>query len=624
MVRICPHQSTSCRPRTWGFFPGKNLLVNGPESRWKHPLVKKPCAAIAPLCLHASPVDPVWREGTNNSCTPRLTADRQKLSPFSEGADGKMGQLKPPPPLNVVPKIPELPELAMVAVVNNDVAIAAPDGEIDAKAANGDPDAEAKKLEKPEKPVKDPKDLHAGDTDDQARSTVANQHFQEHCGNANADLAQEIYDVSMFYYDTGYAQQIARSELFSNITLAVIAANTVYIGVESDNNDAGEDETPHLSFQVSDQLFCAFFTFEWLVRYLSFRFKRDCIKDMWFKFDSALVLLMVLETWILPVFLGSGGLGIPTGMVKMLRLLRLARMARLMRAFPELVAMIKGVRVASRAVLSALLMNVMLIYIFGVIMNIMLKESDNPLVLDKFGRLLPTMMTLLLYGTFMDSIGYIFRDFREDGQNLAQVVMLLFVLASALTVMNMLIGVLCEVVTQVAETEKEDNAVKLVKDNLLVIMREMDEDGSGDISKEEIQELLNNEAALEVLENLGVDLGYLMEQMDMFYSETEDIAAHRIIDMILMLRANRPPSIKDVVAAQKFTRWKITSTVAALEDRMNKAGIPTHAHNMELNGHPPKIHEVVPLAENWHDPQKGQDDGEHDHQQHIHETHAFG
>jgi len=238
--------------------------------------------------------------------------------------------------------------------------------------------------------------------------------------------------------------------------------------------------------------------------------------------------------------------------------------------------MIKGVRVASRAVLSALLMIFLLIYIFGVIMNIMLKETDHPLVYEKFGRLGPTMKTLLLYGTFMDSIGYVFRDLEEDGKMLAQAIMLLFVLASALTVMNMLIGVLCEVVTQVAETEKEDTAVKLVKDNLLVIIREMDEDGSGTISKEEIQQMLSNQAALEVLDNLGVDLGYLMEQMDMFYSETEDIAAHRIIDMILMLRANRPPTIKDLVHGQKFTRWKITSTAAALEEHIKASyGPPT-------------------------------------------------
>merc|ERR1719253_319373 len=176
-------------------------------------------------------------------------------------------------------------------------------------------------------------------------------------------------------------------------------------------------------------------------------------------------------------------------------------------------------------------------------------------------------MTLLLYGTFMDSIGYVFRDLKEDNQTLAQVIMLLFVLASALTVMNMLIGVLCEVVTQVAETEKEDNAVKLVKDNLLVIMKEMDEDGSGTICKAEIQQMLDNEAALETLGNLGVALGYFMEQMDMFYSETEDIATHRIIDMILMLRANRPPTIKDIVHGQKFTRWKITSALTDFEER---------------------------------------------------------
>merc|ERR1740121_1450995 len=120
----------------------------------------------------------------------------------------------------------------------------------------------------------------------------------------------------------------------------------------------------------------------------------------------------------------------------------------------------------------------------------------------------------------------------------------------------MLIGVLCEVVTQVAETEKEDNAVKMVKDNLLTIIRELDEDGSGSISKRELQLMLDHEAALKVLDDLGVDLGYFMEQMDMFYSETEDIATHRIIDVILMLRANRAVTIKDIVHGQKYTRWK--------------------------------------------------------------------
>merc|ERR1719335_1810609 len=90
---------------------------------------------------------------------------------------------------------------------------------------------------------------------------------------------------------------------------------------------------------------------------------------------------MVVETWVMPLaFAGAGSTGIPTGLVKMLRLRRLARMARLMRAFPELVAMIKGVKVAARAVASALIMDIMLIYIFGVVIHLIVKECkpDDP------------------------------------------------------------------------------------------------------------------------------------------------------------------------------------------------------------------------------------------------------
>merc|ERR1712224_798110 len=199
-------------------------------------------------------------------------------------------------------------------------------------------------------------------------------------------------------------------------------------------------------------------------------------------------------------------------------------MARLMKAFPELVAMIKGIKVAARAVSSALLMDVMLIYIFGVVLHLVIKECEttDPTCssLDKRWRgLAGTMYTLLMDGTILDGLSHAMDELGEANQTLAQVLMILFVLASAYTVMNMLIGVLCEVVTQVAEVEKEGHAVKMVKETLLVLLREMDEDGSGTISKDEIMQMLDNEACLAVLHSLGVDLGCLLEQMDMIFEE---------------------------------------------------------------------------------------------------------
>ena len=43
-----------------------------------------------------------------------------------------------------------------------------------------------------------------------------------------------------------------------------------------------------------------------LIRSMAFRKKRHCFYDFWFKFDSILVLFMVIETWVMPVILLYG------------------------------------------------------------------------------------------------------------------------------------------------------------------------------------------------------------------------------------------------------------------------------------------------------------------------------
>lgn len=385
----------------------------------------------------------------------------------------------------------------------------------------------------------------------------------------NADLGEPDYNVANFYHETGICQMIARSDLFANITLGVIGANAIYIGVDADNNPAPTLAAADIGFQICENFFCVFFTFEWLSRFGAFARKRDCCKDNWFRFDSALVLMMVIETWVVPVaFAGSGGTGIPTGLVKMLRLLRLARMARLMRAFPELVAMMKGVRVASRAVGSALLMLVGLVYVFSIIMFTLLKDfQEDALVHERFHRLFLCMWTLLIDGTFLDGIGLISRALIDARAYLPLVFLMVFVLASALTVMNMLIGVLCEVVSAVAASEKEDNAIRMVKDKLLVMLKDMDEDGSGLISADEIAKVLDDPAALHTLASLQVDVKFLMDQLDMHFEDSRELTIHTIMDLILMLRGDRPPTMKDMLESLLFNRWKMgqssTGTLAS-------------------------------------------------------------
>merc|ERR1712110_650393 len=120
------------------------------------------------------------------------------------------------------------------------------------------------------------------------------------------------------------------------------------------------------------------------------------------------------------------------------------------------------------------------------------------------------MWTLLMDGTFMDSTGALTRTIWEHYGNSGDVltaaaslfVFMFFTIMSALTVLNMLIGVQCEVVSSVAKAEKDDGEVGLMKRTVLVMLKQLDEDGSGAIDQHEIQTLLDDPEALEILEVL--------------------------------------------------------------------------------------------------------------------------
>ena len=70
----------------------------------------------------------------------------------------------------------------------------------------------------------------------------------------------------------------------------------------------------------------------------------------------------------------------------------------------------------------------------------------------------------------------------------------------------MLVGVLCEVVTAVSAVEKDQIAISKLKSTLLVMLKTLDADGSGDIYKDEIEAILHDETALQVMQDLNINV----------------------------------------------------------------------------------------------------------------------
>lgn len=402
----------------------------------------------------------------------------------------------------------------------------------------------------------------------------------------DSDVETPHWTTEHFYKDTGLFQAIARSDVFINFTLVVISCNAVYLGVDADRNTADILYDSYWPFILFENLFCFYFTAELIIRYLAFKRTIDACKDGWFRFDFVLVGIMIAETWVIApllYFIVGNAIQIPAEPLRLLRLLRLTRMARLMRALPEIVTMTKGMIIASRAVTSALLMIAALTYLHAIVLHMLL--SDNEEFNDKlhedlrrqFDTIPMCMWTLLLDGTFMmDGAAVIMTEMLHEGtfiSVLACLIFLLFVLLSALTVMNMLIGVLCRVVTAVAEGEVDDAALRLVKETILLDLKKFD-DGKGMLTHEGLVEVMSDPQSKAVLRSLNVDRLFLMElQRMLFPTKESSVSIKTLMELMLMCRGDLPCTVKSLSSGLSYVstvlhqfEFRMTENMEVLRD----------------------------------------------------------
>eukprot|EP00747_Dinoflagellata_sp_TGD_P185492 gnl/TRDRNA2_/TRDRNA2_42058_c0_seq2.p1 gnl/TRDRNA2_/TRDRNA2_42058_c0~~gnl/TRDRNA2_/TRDRNA2_42058_c0_seq2.p1 ORF type:complete len:738 (+),score=176.48 gnl/TRDRNA2_/TRDRNA2_42058_c0_seq2:151-2364(+) len=184
--------------------------------------------------------------------------------------------------------------------------------------------------------------------------------------------------------------KIAASKKFDILTLIIIVANSVWIGVDTEfmmnPTSFGLEKKPDNLYDVAmpswyvffEQFFCVYFTGEFIIKFFGFTMKRDCLKDYWFLFDAVLVTLMVAETWVVPFLPTEGGSPKELGLLRMLRLLRITRMARLMRSVPELMTIVRGIIAATRTVSITAIFLFFITYTFSIIFTMTFHEGVVP------------------------------------------------------------------------------------------------------------------------------------------------------------------------------------------------------------------------------------------------------
>merc|ERR1712070_465113 len=148
---------------------------------------------------------------------------------------------------------------------------------------------------------------------------------------------------------------------------------------------------------------------------------------------------------------------------------------------------------------------------------------------------------------------------------------LLFVVVSSFTALNMLLGIVCEVIVEVKENELEKKLIDDVKEKILATFEALDVDGSGKISKTEFAKLTENEEVMEALAMLEVNSGHLLSLADSLFetddnSEDVELSFTEFLKVLVHLRPGTNASVMDVAETRKTFRRSIKKTEGKLEE----------------------------------------------------------
>lgn len=173
------------------------------------------------------------------------------------------------------------------------------------------------------------------------------------------------------------------------------------------------------------------------------------------------------------------------------------------------------------------------------------------------------MVIFILDGLLPDFAGPI----RDSGQYhiIYACLFFLFVVIGSITVMNMLTGMLVQVVQNIAEVEKEEMNLCWVKMELERVMDKVDANKDEQLNKDEVKALICDTEICKVFQDVGVDVVQLVEVAEFhIFKDRDYINFREFLDLVLQLRQAKSVCLRDIVHLQQY----IANELAMVEERL--------------------------------------------------------
>eukprot|EP00933_Yihiella_yeosuensis_P062711 TRINITY_DN65690_c0_g1_i1.p1 TRINITY_DN65690_c0_g1~~TRINITY_DN65690_c0_g1_i1.p1 ORF type:complete len:657 (-),score=146.11 TRINITY_DN65690_c0_g1_i1:313-2283(-) len=245
----------------------------------------------------------------------------------------------------------------------------------------------------------------------------------------------------------------------------------------------------------------------------------------WVRFDAFLVASSFFDIVLKQVNIENEVLN-QLMLVRMMRLARLARAVRLMSQFATLWSLVQGIMYSVETLAWTFFLVMILIYIFAVFgMEFITFDDELPAdhpynvnAMDNFNDLGAAIMTLLQFFSF-DSIAAIYRPLIKNNLAIFFYVMTVLLLLS-IALANLVTAILVDSSMEQANADKDTmkmlEAQKKAKqmEQLKVMFEELDEDGSGQLTIEELDAAPPN-VLEQLIEIAGTDdIHALFEMLD--------------------------------------------------------------------------------------------------------------
>jgi len=231
------------------------------------------------------------------------------------------------------------------------------------------------------------------------------------------------------------------------------------------------------------------------------------------------------------------------------------------------------------------------IYAWAVLLKVLLQDQTeavddayNSRLYEYWGTVPKCMMTLLGNGLFGDSISAVFRELSPHPP--AFISLLFFVMVSTMCVLNMLLAVLCEVLSNIAAAEKDAIALETLKSTLLMMLKRFDGDGRGAITQDELMQVMEDDISLDILEDMDINVNFFLAMLEMKFANSPQVHISDIMNALLQNQGSKTANVGDLCRFFAFSLWKAEEHYADLKEDLESIHRRIQAPKVQINTQP--------------------------------------